>query len=195
MANLDFSYYGTIEEACQYFCMRLHEYAWSAAPAAQRPKALWAATQIIDTLDFKGYKATVWTLLQEYGLFTIPHFNDCFVVPDGNICIKMPTPPQIRAAEAAQDLEFPRGADTEVPVAIRMAAYEIAYSLLDGKDPELELENLGITSQGYGAVRTSYERNMVPIEHLINGVPNATAWRYLRPFLRDSDIVKIGRIS
>ena len=52
-------------------------------------------------------------------------------------------------AEGSQELEFPRGADTEVPEAIRRACYEIAHTLLDGKDPELELENLGIVSQGY----------------------------------------------
>ena len=194
MTSLNLSYYGTIEEACEYFSMRLHAYAWDSACAADRPKALWAATQIIDTLDFKGFKATVWALLQQYGYTDIPHTN-CFVIPNGTLAPQQPTMVEIMAAEAAQDLEFPRGKDTTVPVQIRMAAYEMAYSLLDGKDPELELENLGVTSQGYGAVRTSYERNQLPIEHLINGVPNATAWRYLRPFLRDGDIIKIGRIS
>jgi hypothetical protein len=93
------------------------------------------------------------------------------------------------------DLEFPRGDDTEVPDAIRIACYEIAHSLLDGKDPELELENLGISSQGLSSVRTTFNRSQVPIEHIVNGVPNATAWRLLRPFLRDEDAVKLLRIS
>ena len=194
MADLNFSYYGTIEEAATYFAMRLHEIAWSSASVADRPKALWAATQIIDTLNYKGFKAPVWTLLQQYGRIDYPHSN-VFVVPNGTVGQLRPTPDEIRVAEASQDLEFPRGADTDVPKEIRMACYEIAHSLLDGKDPELELENLGITSQGYGAVRTSYERNQVPIEHLINGVPNASAWRYLRPFLRDSDAIKISRVN
>jgi hypothetical protein len=92
-------------------------------------------------------------------------------------------------------LEFPRGDDTEVPEAIRIACYEIAHSLLDGKDPELELENLGISSQGLASVRTTFNRSQVPIEHIVNGVPNATAWRLLRPFLRDKDAVKLLRIS
>ncbi|MGN6461659.1 MAG: methionine synthase [Pseudolabrys sp.] len=68
-------------------------------------------------------------------------------------------------------------------------------SLLDGKDPELELENLGISSQGYESVRTTFSRSQVPIEHIINGVPNASAWRLLRPFLRDEDAIKLARVS
>ncbi len=168
------SYYGSLEEAEDYFDGRLHESAWTGAAVADRPKALRAATRIIDTLNFKGYKNTVYLL-----------FDDD---PDA-------TDEEIREQEAAQELEFPRGADTEVPEAIRIACYEIAHSLLDGKDPEMELENLGVVSQGISSVRTSYARNQVPIEHIINGVPNATAWRLLRPFLRDEDAIKLSRVS
>lgn len=164
-------YYGTLSEADAYFDGRLHEYAWTKATVIDRPKALRAAARIIDTLNFKGWKSSVYALGEDA------------------------TCDAIRAAEAAQPQEFPRGADTEVPEAIRIASYEIAHSLLDGKDPELELENLGISSQGLSSVRTTFNRSQVPIEHIINGVPNATAWRYLRPFLRDEDAVKLLRVS
>jgi hypothetical protein len=171
---LVFMYYGTLLEANEYFDHRLHEVAWSEATEDDRGRALYAATRIIDTLNFKGKKATVYTLLD----------GD----PDA-------TDEEIREAEAAQTLEFPRGADTEVPNDILIACYEIAHSLLDGKDPELELENLGISSQGISSVRTTYNRSQVPIEHIINGVPNALAWRMIRPFLRDDDAVKLIRVS
>jgi hypothetical protein len=171
---MDFIYYGTLQEAQDYFDHRLHESAWSNARVSDRPKALWAATLIIDTLNYKGYKATVHAVLD-----ADPDAED----------------EDIRAAEAAQEREFPRGADDEVPDAIQIACYEIAHSLLDGKDPELELENLGIVSQGYESVRTTYSRSQVPIEHIINGVPNALAWRLIRPFLRDDDAVRLARIS
>lgn len=188
------NYYGTLGEAYDYFKNRLHETAWTNADVTDRPKALWAATQIIDTLNFKGYKSTVYTLLQSLGLTAIPHSNT-FLTINGEIASLRPTMDQIRAANEAQPLEFPRGSDTDVPEAIRIACYEIAHSLLDGKDPELELENLGVISQGYSSVRTTYQRTQMPIEHLINGVPNATAWRLIRPFLRDGDALKISRIS
>lgn len=172
--TLNLTYYGTLAEANTYFENRLHETAWTNATVDDRPKALIAATQIIDTLNYKGYKHPVYELLEE--------------TPNA-------TTAQIRAKETEQALEFPRGADTEVPEDIRIACYEIAHSLLDGKDPELELEALGISSQGYESVRTTYSRNQVPIEHIINGVPNSLAWRRLRPYLRDEDAVKLARIS
>lgn len=168
------AYYGNLSEAEEYFALRFRERAWSNADLADRPKALWAASVIIDALNYKGYKSTVYTLLEGS-----PSVSD----------------EEIREAEADQDLEFPRGADSTVPEAIRRATYEIAHDLLDGKDPEIELENLGIISQSYAAVRTSYSRNQVPIEHIINGIPSSQAWRWLRPFLREDDAIALARIS
>ncbi len=180
------TYYGDLSEADDYFAMRLHETAWTDAADADHPKALWAATQIIDTLNFKGYKNPVYLLLQEYDLQEIPSAIGSYTSPSID---------EIMAAEASQELEFPRGADTEVPEAIRRACYEIAHTLLDGKDPELELENLGIVSQGYASVRTTFSRTHVPVEHIVNGVPSALAWRLLLPFLRDDDAIRVSRVS
>lgn len=168
------SYYGTLTEANEYFDNRLHESAWYGATPSDRPKALIAAARIINTLNYKGYKAAVYTLLE------------------GN---EDATSAEIREAEASQPMEFPRGADTEVPEDIRLAQYELAHSLLDGVDPDLELQNLGIVSQGYESVRTTYARNQVPIEHIVNGVPSAQAWRWLRPYLRDEDAIILARVS
>lgn len=167
---INLTYYGTTSEADEYFTYRLHEVAWFSSSSTDRIRGLIAATRIIDTLSYKGDKHAV------------------YVLDD-------PTDEEIREAELDQPLEFPRGSDTEVPEAIRIACYEIAHSLLDGKDPEMELENLGIVSQGYESVRTTYNRSQVPIEHLVNGVPNAMAWRLIRPFLRDEDAVRLARIS
>jgi hypothetical protein len=169
-------YYGTLQEASDYFNARLHEKAWTKAKPADRPKALRAATIIIDTLAFKGDKAAV----AAYKAATP---------------LRQQTDELIRAAEASQSLEFPRGTDTVVPEAIRIACYEIAHSLLDGKDPERELENLGISSHGFEGVRTAYDRNMIPVEHIVNGVPNALAWRQILPFLRDDHAIRLSRVS
>jgi hypothetical protein len=167
-------YYGSLQEAGEYFETRLHERAWSSSLPLDRSKALLAATRILNALNYKGDKAAV------------------YAAKAVNAQI---TDEQIRAAEVSQPLEFPRGADTEVPEDIRIACYEIAYSLLDGKDPEAELVNLGISSQGYSSIRTSYSRDQVPIEHIVNGVPNSQAWRLIRPFLRDDDAVRLSRVS
>lgn len=171
---MDFSYYGTLTEADEYFDHRLFAGPWKDSDSTRREVALYSARLLIDTLNFKGKKASVHSLLSQQ-----PHA----------------TPEQIREANASQEMEFPRGDDTEVPTAIRIACYELAFSLLDGRDPEMELENLGITSRAISSVRTTYHRDQVPIEHLINGIPNALAWRYLRPFLLDADQIKIQRVS
>jgi hypothetical protein len=184
--TISYAYYGTVIGATDYFAMRFNEYAWTQSLAIDRPKALLAATRIIDTLNFKGNKHTVHELLSNAGCCC-----DVGSALDAN-CV---TKEEVQAANLAQELEFPRGSDTDVPSVIEQACYEFSHSLLDGKDPELELENLAVATNRYASVRTTYNRAQVPIEHLVNLVPNALAWRWLKPFIRDEDAVKITRIS
>jgi hypothetical protein len=61
--ELSATYYGNIIEANAYFDTKLYSTAWQRASVADRPKALLAATLVIDTLNFKGYKHTVFELL------------------------------------------------------------------------------------------------------------------------------------
>jgi len=173
-------YYGTLSEANDYFANRLHSDAWTRAASDRQGKALAAASQIIDTLNYKGRKHPVWLLLAQYAPHRMKpaHFDDL-----------------IHQAELQQAQEFPRDEDTTVPMEVRIACYEIAYSLLLGRDPEKELETLPVTHHGFGPVRTSYDRVYSPLEHLINGVPSNVAWRLLRPFLRDANQVRLTRIS
>lgn len=166
--------YVTIQEAEEYFQYKLHEVAWSASNPAERLPALIEATRIIDNLNFKGVKNAVYELLESN--------EDA-------------TDAQKRAAAATQDLEFPRGADTTVPDRIKWACFEIAYALLDGVDPQYELENMSMNDHGIGAVRASYNRNQEPLEHFMNGVPSSTAWAYLKPYLRDDRRRRLTRVS
>lgn len=177
---LNNTYYGTLVEAEEYFDKRLHEWAWSAAGATDKEKALIAARRLMDGLNYKGYKHTVYLVRESW--------TDGTEMTEEMLA-------EIQAAEAAQPNEFPRGADTTVPEDIRIAQYELAHSLLDNKDPELELETLAVQTQTYGNVKTAYQREQVPIEHLINMIPNAVAWRLLRPYLRDGDAVILSRVS
>jgi len=177
---LNVTYYGTLVEAEEYFGNRLHEWAWSAASSGDKEKALIAARRLIDGLAYKGYKNAVYLVMETYA--------EGVALTDDQLA-------EVRAAEASQANEFPRGADTIVPEDIRIAQYELAHSLLDNKDPELELETLAVASSTYGGVKTVYERGQVPIEHLINMIPNAVAWRLLRPYLRDGDSIELSRVS
>ena len=171
------SMYGSISEANAYFLTRLHSDAWENASANNQTKALYTATRIIDRLNYKGYKHAVFLILED--------------ATDYN-----PVSQETRrAAEASQELEFPRDGDTLVPEDIKIACFEIAYALLDGVDPDLELENLGVTNQGYGGVKTAYNRDQQPIEHILHGIPSAMAWRILKPFLRDGRAVTTVRVN
>ena len=169
-----YSSYATIQEAQAYFDCKLHESAWSTSNPLQREPALIEASRIIDSLNFKGEKNVVYLLLDA----------------DADS-----TAAEIRAANATQVLEFPRGADTVVPDRILWACFEITYALLDGVDPQMELESMSMNDYGIGSVRASFNRTQAPQEHFMNGVPSATAWKYLVPFLRGGDHCRLIRVS
>ncbi len=99
-----------------------------------------------------------------------------------------------------QELEFPRyyGDDPEgdevIPDDIKIACYECAFALLDGVDPELELENLAVSSQGISSVRSTYARGEAP-EHIAAGIPSAYAWRFLARYLSRGKTVRLSRVN
>ncbi len=171
------SMYGSIIKANAYFLTRLHSEAWENESASNQTKALYTATRIIDRLNYKGYKHTVYLILEAAADYDDVEQADR------------------RVAEAAQELEFPRDADTTTPDDIELACFEIALALLDGVDPDTELENLGVTNQSYSGVKTAYNRDQQPIEHLLHGIPSAMAWRILKPFLRDGRAVITTRVN
>ena len=168
------SHYGTVGEANTYFETKLHTTAWDDASASEKEKALFEATRAIDRLAFKGYKNTTYLLL---------------------LSNEDATDEEIREANLEQELAFPRDADTTVPEEIEIAAYEIAYELLDGVEPQKELENLGVLSHHYGnAVRTNYsEERFRFVQHLVHGIPSVYAWRLLKPYLTVTNFVQLFR--
>jgi hypothetical protein len=99
-----------------------------------------------------------------------------------------------KKAADIQVRQFPRGTDTVVPVDIEKACYEISLKLLEGFDPELEIDNLASVSQGYSSVRDTYNRTFA-LEHIRAGIPSIKAWNFLRPYLADPDSVKLSRVD
>ncbi|MCK5019889.1 MAG: hypothetical protein KAS32_22730 [Candidatus Peribacteraceae bacterium] len=92
-----------------------------------------------------------------------------------------------------QELEFPRGTDTAIPVGIQRATFEISLALLDGADPEMDFASLSQVSSGIANVRATYKRTSNS-PHLIAGIPSSTAWRYLLPYLRDVSGITVSRV-
>ena len=170
---MDFDHYSTLADANEYFDNRLHETAWAAATNEQRTKALYHATEDIDSLVYAGYKRPVYVVLE--------------ADPDA-------TDAEIAAADATQARQFPRDEDTEVPDEVLIALYEIAYERLSGRDPDKEFENLSITSDGAGSIRVSFDRSGMPPRHLANGIVSFTAWKYLQRYLADNNTFFVKRV-
>jgi hypothetical protein len=178
------AYYGTVNGANVYFDSRLHSEAWANSAPDDRPKALNEATQIIESLCYKGVKHAVWLIMYDQSTDTRP---------EPKLLVDVPNRDEIIAADATQELEFPRGKDTVVPTAIEWACYEIALALIEGFDSEDAADRMGVIRQAYSAVRTTYDNSSQVQEYLVYGIPTARVWRWLKPYLCDDRILRMSR--
>lgn len=178
------AYYGTLAEANAYFAARLHSDTWTESNPDDRPKALTEATRILDALQYKGVKHAVWLIMYEY---------DSASEIEVKITDDPPTRDEVIAADATQELEFPRGKDEEVPIELRWATYEIALELLDGFDPEDAIERADVIRQAYSSVRTTYADQSAASEYLVYGIPTARVWRWIKPFLSLDRVIRLSR--
>ncbi len=102
--------------------------------------------------------------------------------------------------DADQDLEFPRYYGDEadgtevIPDELQNACFEFALVLLDGVEPDLEFENLGVSSHRFSGVGMTNNPN-ANLDHIAAGIPSATAWRFLMPFLADSKGIQLNRVT
>jgi hypothetical protein len=94
---------------------------------------------------------------------------------------------------ATQENEFPRNGETTTPDYIKYACCEIAIRLLDDIDPDQEIENLALKSQGVSSVRSTYDRDFV-LECFRAGIPSPIAWSYLKPYLADARTIILSRV-
>ena len=156
--------YGTYTEGDTYFANRLYVSAWTEATNANKTIALAEASMRIDRLKFSG-----------------------ILVADD------------------QDLEFPRyyldydgtddvpEGDEEIPDDIQNACFELAFALLDGKDPDLELENLTVLNHRFDKIATGKSGQI--LQHVLAGIPSVMAWHYLLPYLTSGRTLKLNRVS
>ncbi len=96
--------------------------------------------------------------------------------------------------DADQRRQFPRGGDTVIPESIKFSACHIALALLDGIDPEMEIANSSVLQHKIGPINTNYDRSRIA-DHIKAGIPSLEAWRYLYPYLRQMDSVRLSRNS
>jgi hypothetical protein len=174
------SYYGTINGANTYFTERLFTEAWDNANGDDRLAALIQGTRVIDALNYKGVKASVYDIKYD---------------ADDDLVSPAPTRDAIIAADVSQALEFPRGKDDTVPDEIEWANYEIAIALLEGFDPNTAGDELRVVKQTYASVGTTYAEDDASMEFLLYGIPNGTVWRWLYPRLDFDRLLHIRRVS
>lgn len=148
--------YLTVEQAEDYFASRLNSEAWDEASESDKSKALLAATRRIDGLNFAGLRTA-----------------DMLCRGD-----------QVAPSNPDQPLEFPRNGATTIPQEVYQACCEIAFNLLDGVDPELEMQNINTTQHGFASLQETYNPNIVNLAFR-HGIPSVTAWNLLLPYLND----------
>jgi len=97
-------------------------------------------------------------------------------------------------ADSTQELSFPIGNQTEVPVTIEQATYLIAEQLLDGWDSTFEAENLHMKERRFAQAKSTYLENSIPL-WIQAGIPSAEAWRLLYPYLAPEGSIQLNRVN
>lgn len=93
-------------------------------------------------------------------------------------------------ADPAQALAFPRAGQTAVPSNIVEATIELAISLADGVDAELELVNIPRIANTYGTLKVVQTPTYAP-KHISAGIPCMEAWVRLVPYLADVNALQL----
>jgi hypothetical protein len=168
--------YVTVEDAENYFEFRLHASAWEDAENDDKCRALVTATRLIDRLNFAGLRTADYNRLQPINwLIPQPRTLDPSSLP-------------------GQNFEFPRNGSVTIPQDIVDAACEIALALLDGVDPELEMQGLGTVSQRFAAAGTTFDTSQARMAFR-HGIPSFKAWNLLTPYLADPTEVVMRRVN
>ena len=171
--------YATVEEATEYFAGRLHTEAWDdledtqavpevpADPLADPPIVGSPAIEFAYNPQKQKALTHATRILER-----LNYAGD--------------------KTDTSQEFQFPRTPDTAIPQDVKDACCELALSLLDGVDPDLEFENLRLTQQSMASAKSTYNRDSA-VEHIAAGVPSVAAWRLIKPYLRDPNSFTLVR--
>lgn len=172
--------YIVADDAEVYFVGRFVSDAWDGADDTKKTKALIEASNRIDRLNYTGQRTA------DYNRIKTGLDPDNPGVTISNIMLPAPLDGQTR--------EFPRNGYDVVPQDVLAACCEIAYALLDGVDPEIEMQNLSTVQHGFAALQETYDPRIVNMAFK-HGIPSMTAWNYLLPYLQDPCEVATRRVS
>lgn len=93
-----------------------------------------------------------------------------------------------------QELQFPRGGDTEVPTAIKQACADIAINLLGEISIDQEARTHQNISSNIAGLHVRTDTSMIHVAFLHN-IPSVTAWAKLKPYLRGARKIIVNKVS
>lgn len=170
--------YGTLSQANTYFDNRLRSQPWKRARKEDKMAAMREATLMIDRLNYAGDKTDP-TQYHQFPRQPTSLPTQIVIDPADGLPVLL---------RALQD-----DPDTLVPKDIKYACFEIAIKLIQGYDPDKEVDLLAVESQSYSGVRTTSNRDFV-LDYLRAGIPSFRAWSYLKPYLRDPGEIALTRV-
>lgn len=94
--------------------------------------------------------------------------------------------------DSLQPNAFPRGSETDIPQDILDATAELAFAYSCGVNPDLEFDNLSISSRKLGPVSTTSDTT-IPKVFVILGIVSLDAYRLIAPYLQSSKLQRIER--
>jgi hypothetical protein len=98
-----------------------------------------------------------------------------------------------KGIRANQTNAFPRGSETDIPQDILDATAELAFAYSCGVNPDLEFDNLSITSRKLGPVSTTSDTT-IPKVFVILGIVSLDAYRLIAPYLQSQKLQRIERV-
>lgn len=96
-----------------------------------------------------------------------------------------------RATTLIRNLHFNDAFDATSD-AVVAACFELAYELLDGADPQKELDSAYQSVSAFDAIKVGKKDIIHP--RILHGIVSQQAWIYLRPYLIDPNTVKLSRV-
>lgn len=97
-------------------------------------------------------------------------------------------------ADPDQGAHFPIAGQTVVPDDVKWACAELAATLADNRDLQMDYEEIAISSHKLGKVGVNRDTD-VRLPHVLAGIPSLEAWRLLRPFIRVNQNINLLRVN
>ncbi len=90
--------------------------------------------------------------------------------------------------------EFPRSGQEEVPQDVKDACCHIALKFIEGRIPNIDIENARIKSDNFASGKVTYETNNMQ-SYILYGIPSYDAWVLLVKYIDRKGVVNLIRAS